>query len=94
MFLKHERWNLIYHELIGLEVEVLEYPDQKIVGLKGRVVDETYKTLLIECFNKGFIRVFKEHGVFRFKTPSGLEVAVKGVKILGRPEDRLKKIAG
>ncbi len=90
--LKHSRRNIFYHELIGLRVEVLEYPDPSIVGLKGRVLDETLKTLLIETESGRRIRLFKEHGIFRFITPHNVRVIVKGVKILGRPEDRLKKI--
>jgi len=89
---KHTRRNILYHELIGLDVEVVEYPDTKLVGLRGRVVDETYKTLLIETSDGRLVRVLKEHGVFRFITPHKLRVIVKGYKILDRPEDRLKNI--
>ncbi len=90
---RHTRKNIYYHELIGLETEIIEYPDRKLVGLKGRVLDETLKTLLIETPDRRIIRVFKEHGVFRFITPHKVRVIVKGVKIIGRPEDRLKKIS-
>ncbi|RLG80416.1 MAG: ribonuclease P protein subunit [Thermoprotei archaeon] len=90
--MKHSKRNIYYHELIGLDVEVLEYPDTKLVGLKGRVVNETLKTLVIETDRKRLIRVLKEHGTFRFSTPSGVEVTVRGIRLIGRPEDRLKKI--
>ncbi|MET1159405.1 MAG: ribonuclease P protein subunit [Thermoprotei archaeon] len=90
--MRHSKRNIYYHELIGLGVEVLEYPDPSIAGLSGRVVDETMKTLLIESPGRGFVRVLKEHGVFRFKTPYGLSFTVIGTRIVGRPEDRLKRI--
>lgn len=90
--MRHTRRNIYYHELIGLDVEIIEYPDKNLVGLKGKVLDETLKTLLIETPDHRFVRVFKEHGVFRFITPYKTRVIVKGVKIIGRPEDRLKKI--
>jgi len=89
---KHGKSNVVFHELIGLDVEVVEYPDSKLVGLKGRVLDETYKTLLIETRNGRMVRVLKEHGIFRFTTPQGLRVVVKGFSILDRPEDRLKNL--
>jgi len=89
---KYNVKNIYYHELIGLNIEILEYPDMKLVGLKGRIVDETYKTLLIERVNNGFTRVFKEHGVFKIKLPNGKWIVVKGWDIMGRPEDRLKMI--
>ena len=90
--MRHTRKNIYFHELIGLDIEILEYSDPKLVGLKGRVLDETLKTFLIETSDGRIIRVFKEHGVFRFITPHKLRVIVKGYRIVGRPEDRLKKI--
>jgi len=83
--------NILCHELIGLEVKILQYTDPKLVGLAGVVVDETLKSLVIEKSDKRRLRVFKANGVFAFKTPSGEEIVTVGVHIVGRPWDRLKK---
>ncbi len=90
--MRYSRRNIYFHELIGLDIKVIEYPDPSIVGLEGRVVDETFKTFLVEKKDGGFIRVFKNHGVFQFITPDHRKFLVRGPRILGRPEDRLKKI--
>lgn len=79
--------NLIYHELIGLLVRVVQGPAQ---GLDGRVVDESRNMFTIEAHGKEKI-VVKEQGVFVFTLPSGERVRVEGRILVARPEDRIKK---
>ncbi len=90
--MKHTRRNIYYHELIGLYIRVLEHTDPSLVGLTGRIVDETQKTLLIETETGRRKRVYKEHGVYEIVLPRGEKVIIRGFEILGRPEDRLKNI--
>ncbi|MBR6528991.1 MAG: ribonuclease P protein subunit, partial [Firmicutes bacterium] len=40
--------NIFYHELIGLELKVVDSSNPSLIGLRGTVIDETKKTLLIE----------------------------------------------
>ena len=40
--------NIFYHELIGLELKVVDSSNPSLIGLQGTVIDETKKTLLIE----------------------------------------------
>ena len=40
--------NIFYHELIGLELKVVDSSNPSLIGLCGTVIDETRKTLLIE----------------------------------------------
>jgi len=82
--------NLVRHELIGLEVEVKKSTNKSQIGIKGRVVDETYNMLVIET-EKGEKRVEKKSCVFIFKLPNGKKVEVEGWVLIGRPEDRIKK---
>ncbi len=90
--MKHTRRNIFYHELIGLNVKILEYPDRNLVGLCGKVIDETFKTLVIETSSGRRIRILKANAIFQFMLPSKEKVIIRGVQILGRPEDRLKNI--
>ncbi len=90
--MRHTKRNIIYHELIGLKIRVLEHSDPGLVGVKGIVVDETAKTLLIETRDGSRKRVLKEHGVYEFILPGGGKVIIRGVQILGRPEYRLKNM--
>ncbi|MEM4717822.1 MAG: ribonuclease P protein subunit [Desulfurococcaceae archaeon] len=86
------RENIYYHELIGLKIRILQYPDEKVVGLEGIVVDETLKILVIEKADKSVIKVFKANGIFEFTLPNGEKVIIKGIDMIGRPWDRLKKL--
>ena len=82
--------NLPRHEFIGLMVEVIESKNKSQVGLKGRVIDETQKTIKIEY--KGKEKVIPKSGsVFRFTLPNGEKMSIRGDAILCRPEDRIKK---
>ena len=89
--MKHSAENIVYHELIGLEVTVILHSDPTLIGLRGIVIDETKHTLKIRT-REGDKRVPKLYGVFRFRLPSGLEVDVDGSLIVGRPEDRVKRV--
>jgi len=80
--------NLRKHELIGLEVEVLHATDPTQAHVRGRVVDETRNTLVLEI--QGDEKRIPKHGSrFRFEIHGGLEV--DGEEIRFRPEDRVKK---
>lgn len=83
--------NLVRHELIGLEVEVVKSTDPTQKGLKGLVVDETYNMIKIETKDKKEKIIPKENSVFVFTLPSGIKVEVEGKLLKGRPEDRIKK---
>lgn len=82
--------NILLHELIGLEAEVIDSRNRSQVGIRGRIIDETMKTLLLET-PKGRKRVFKRDVKLLVELPDGTLVLVEGRELLGRPEDRLKK---
>jgi ribonuclease P protein subunit POP4 len=81
--------NLLRHELIGLVVEIYDSTDPTLKSLKGRIVDESKQTLLIEVGGKRK-RVTKSICKFRFQLDSKV-VEVSGKAVLGRPQDRIKK---
>ena len=81
--------NILRHELIGLECRVAESDNRSQVGIEGRVVDETRKTLVIET-PKGFKIVPKQGTVFRLSLQKET-VEVPGSLLIAKPEDRIKK---
>ncbi len=83
--------NILSHELIGLEVEVLDSRNKSQVGIKGIVLDETMYTLVIGIPGKFRKVILKKIAVFKFRLPDGTLVKVEGKYLVGRPEDRLKK---
>jgi len=80
--------NLLQHELIGLEVEVIKDSNPYNIKLRGTVIDESRNTLIIK--NKKNQRIAKKNAVFKFKL-DGESVKVEGKTLIGRPEDRVKK---
>lgn len=80
--------NLRKHELIGLQVEVVDALDPTQAHVRGRVVDETRNTLVVEVQGKEK-RIPKQGSRFRFEVGSGIEV--EGDDIRFRPEDRVKR---
>lgn len=76
-------------ELIGREATVSQSNDPTLVGLSGRVVDETMKTLTLET--EGQRRVVGKLGQGFTFTVNQREVPLEGAAIAYRPEDRIKK---
>jgi ribonuclease P protein subunit POP4 len=82
--------NILKHELIGLKVEIVEAKNKAMVGIKGRVIDETRNTLVIEKEDGKEVRIPKDVAVFLFQL-KGCKVKVDGRLLIGRPEERLKR---
>jgi ribonuclease P protein subunit POP4 len=82
--------SIVQCEFIGLETKVVRSSNPHIVGISGRVVDETRNTLTILHDGKRKV-VIKDTAVFDFVMPDGTVVEIDGKVILGRPEDRIKK---
>lgn len=82
--------NVLQHELIGLEVEIVNSTDPSLIGVQGTIVDETRETFVIEQAGKQKV-VSKAIAIFRMTLPSGEAVEVDGAKLVARPEDRIKK---
>ena len=76
---------LLRHELIGLFVRVVDAENKSLVGVSGKVVDETRNMLIVNDKKLIKSQVVLE---VRFK---GKIVCVDGKKLVGRPEERLKK---
>jgi len=82
--------SIVQHEFIGLETKVVKSSNPQVVGIAGRVVDETRNTITI--LHKGKRRVvIKDTSVFDFVMPDGTVVEIDGKVIVGRSEDRIKK---
>ena len=81
--------NILRHELIGLECTVVKADNKSQIGISGKIVDETRKTIVIES-SKGLRTIPKQGSVFRMKLPK--ETAdVPGNLLIAKPEDRIKK---
>ena len=75
-----DKTKLLKGELIGLNVKILSK------NIEGRIIDETKNMLTIE--HKGVKKqMIKNGNVFKFK-----ETKIDGKMLVGRPEERIKKI--
>ncbi len=82
--------NIVQHELVGLDVEVLECTDLSKKGARGTVIDETQSTLILSDTKGESKRIPKAECTFRFLL-KGDTIDVVGSLLLGRPADRIKK---
>jgi len=82
--------SIVQNEFIGIEAKVVRSSNPHVVGISGRVVDETRNTFTILYNGKRRV-VIKDTAVFDFVMPDGTVVEIDGKVIMGRPEDRIKK---
>jgi len=82
---------IIRHEFIGLTAEVVKSSNPSYVGIKGRVIDETRNTFVIETNGKEK-RIIKNISIFHFTYADGTKIEIDGKILVGRPEDRVKKV--
>lgn len=82
--------NVSRHELIGLEARVTNSSDPTLVGIHGTIVNETRNLLVIEQTG-GAKMVPKANSTLMLTLPTGKEVEINGDKLVGRPEERVKR---
>lgn len=78
----------IKDEFIGKEAEIVRSRNKQLLGLKGKIVDETRNSFKM-LVNKRNFREFK----IILKTGNTFMIGKKlfdGAKIMKRPEDRIK----
>jgi len=76
--------------LTGLRVEVLWHPDPSLRGLKGLVLLERARSLLLQVEGGGRVTVLKRGAVFLVEAPGRGYIRVRGEEVLGDPVDRVK----
>jgi len=81
--------NFIRHEIIGLQVEIIDSENKQHIGTNGTVVNETKKMLTIRT-NKGDKRYQKSKTKFMFNVPGKFNIIVDGKRLAGNPEERIK----
>jgi len=79
--------NIILHELIGLDTEIIQSSNAKSVGIKGKVVDET-KSMFVLRTENGIKKFPKENIIWRFSFDNN-EVTLNGNILTKRPYERI-----
>ncbi len=88
--------NVTRHELVGLRCRVVGSEDESLVGIEGRVVDETTHTLVVET-DDSEKTVPKPYTTFEFEIPGDTDdettvVRVEGEAIDARPAERARGV--
>ncbi len=90
--------NISMHEIIGYPVEIIDASDKSLIGIRGRTVDETMKTIrilragLTDPKTKNEVIVPKKHTIVRLTISQDNDIELDCSKIIYRPEDRIKKL--
>lgn len=88
--------NIIHHELIGLDMKVADSSNRSLIGIEGRIVNETKNILTIETDAREK-KIPKSGSSFIFTLPSTdgkrylpSKLRVDGRLLLSQPENRIQ----
>ena len=82
--------DLVRLEWIGRKVEIAESENKALVGLKGKIVDETKNMFMLDVNGK-MKKIIKDQVKLKINFDSHT-YKIDGKLLVGRPEDRIKKI--
>ena len=78
---------LVKYEFIGTEMEIIDSKNTSLIGLKGKISDETKNMFIMD---KGK-RIIKSQCIFKMRI-NKKNSNIDGKDLVGRPEDRIKKL--
>ncbi len=87
--MKMEPKDIRKHELIGLQCEIVNATNKSLIGCKGKIVDETRNTLIIDCDNHSKT-ILKEQVTLNLHIGENI-IQIEGKTLVARPHERLKK---
>ena len=79
--------NIIQHEFIGLDTQIVESNNSQIIGLNGTIINETKSMFALKTAN-GIKLIPKASSIWKFSL-NNEKIIVDGSKIHKRPFDRL-----
>ena len=77
---------IIKFEFIGSEIEITDSKNKSLIGLKGKIEDETKNMFILDNGKK----IIKSESSFKIEI-GGKNIEIKGSLLVGKPEDRTKK---
>ncbi len=81
--------NLKRHELIGLTITIIKAKNKSLVGLRGKIIDETQNTINIQTANS-IKKIIKNKITMKTKI-NQKEIVLEGQDIIGKPHERIIK---
>ena len=80
-------YNIRSHEFIGLDTEITRSTNPQVIGLNGRIINETKSMFTINTEN-GMRSVAKSTSEWKFSIQNK-DIIINGNKISKRPFDRI-----
>lgn len=80
--------NLVNHEFIGLDVQVVSSTNKSVLDMRGKVVDESMSMFYL-LTNSGIKMLPKKFTRWAFSV-RGQQIELDGNTIAKRPQDRVK----
>ena len=80
--------NILSHEFIGMNAEIVQSTNPQVIGLNGRINNETKSMFTINTI-KGVKSITKAQNHWKFTLGNKDTVIVDGTKISKRPFDRI-----
>ncbi len=81
------RDNIASHEIIGLEAQIVESYNKQVVGISGKVVDETKFMFTLDT-SKGIKKFPKDTSRWKFSFANG-QAEIDGTKLTKRSYERI-----
>ena len=78
--------DIIKYELIGCSVEITDSENKSLIGIKGKIIDETKNMLTLDNQKK----IIKDQSILKIEI-NKKTYQINGKLLVGRSEDRLKK---
>jgi ribonuclease P protein subunit POP4 len=82
--------DIVKIELIGLNVEIIDSKNKSLIGIKGKIVDETKNMIFIETQDKEIKKIIKNQVKFLLQYQNK-KYEINGEILTSRPEERIKK---
>jgi ribonuclease P protein subunit POP4 len=83
--------NVLYHEIVGLQTEIISSTNPALVGLRGMAVLETRNTIQLRSGQS--IKTVPKSAATKMKisTPAGA-CFISGSSMIAKPENRVSKL--
>ncbi|VVB97148.1 Ribonuclease P protein component 1 [uncultured archaeon] len=88
-------WNIIHHEIIGLDTKVVDSANRSLIGIEGRIVDESKNIIVVDDGQEKNIPKSCSSFLFTLSSINGkrylpLKIKVDGRLLLSQPENRIQ----
>jgi ribonuclease P protein subunit POP4 len=74
-----------------LFAKVVRSTDKNLLGIEGFIVNESRNMITLATKDSTLKRISKRSVVFELSVPETGKIQIVGVRIVGRPENRIKK---